>query len=253
MRIGIVGCGTIGSFVYDSLLEEQTSQVTFVFDKDKNKTECLKTSLVIDSLEAYEERKADLVVEAAGQEAVKEIAPLILTKTDLLVVSVGAFADETFLEDMARIARKNNTSIYITPGALPGIEALLGLRKDLTEVELLTRKNPDTLGLEDKSKQTVYDGDAKEACRLFPRNINVAATVALMGTGFERTRVRILSDPDAVQNEHRITAKGGFGIWQLVVRSKPSDANPSTGLLTLLSVLDTIERIKAGDRRLKIA
>ena len=56
----------------------------------------------------------------------------------------------------------------------------------------------------------VFDGHAREAALLYPKNLNVAASLALAGKGFEATQVRIVMDPDATGNTHCVHATGSL-------------------------------------------
>ena len=93
-RIGIIGYGTIGSYLVRKIGLEKDLSVGFVFDVVKEKLSALPPSLVIASLEDARERKPDLVVEVAGQEWVKQNASVVLEFADLFIASAGAFVSQ---------------------------------------------------------------------------------------------------------------------------------------------------------------
>src|SRR5439155_1093505 len=62
----------------------------------------------------------------------------------------------------------------------------------------------------------IYEGTAAEAVRKFPANVNVAAVLSLAGIGVDKTRVKIVADPQATMNQHEIVAAGSFG--EIIVR-----------------------------------
>ena len=91
-------------------------------------------------------------------------------------------------------------------------------------------------------KVTLYEGPANEAVRLFPANVNVAATLSMAGLGTENTKVTIIADPELKLNVHEIEIKGDFGEANLTVKNVPHPENPRTSYLAALSALETIRR-----------
>src|SRR3989344_3362613 len=102
MRIGIIGFGNIGSFLARNLGED----LAWVVDTDRAAVRRfaksrLKCGFYSGFPEDFDE--AQLVVEAAGQEAV----PLLLKclpRCDVMVMSVGALADEGLLARLKEAA-----------------------------------------------------------------------------------------------------------------------------------------------------
>ena len=74
--------------------------------------------------------------------------------------------------------------------------------------------------------------------------MNVSATLALAGIGFGKTRVRIVSDPAATANTHRIVVASAAGKMALEFENLPSKENPKTSELAALSALRRIRKIK---------
>jgi len=88
-----------------------------------------------------------------------------------------------------------------------------------------------------ETQAVAYRGTAREAALLYPKNANVAATVALAGLGFDRTEVEIVADPAARYNTHEIEAEGASGTLALRLVNLPSPENPKTSALTALSLV----------------
>lgn len=262
-KVGIVGCGTIGSQLAASVDSGSVGNATLVslFDIVPGSADALKAKLrsapsAHVDFERFIGTSCDIVVEAASQDAVRKFAPQVLESgKDIMIMSVGALADKDLLSDLLQSAQENGCRIYIPTGAIAGIDAIRSVRHLIESVTLITTKSPKALsgapffetgGIkldQIKEKTTVYEGPAAEAVRLFPANVNVAAVLSLAGVGFEKTTVRIVADPQATTNQHEITATGSFGQFKFTVNNVPSPGNPKTSYLAVLSAIECLRSI----------
>lgn len=258
MRVGIVGCGAIGRTIAQGLLDFSPVQGLVLYDKTRARAEQLGTihphTAITSSIHSLVDL-SDFIVEAASQAAAREVAPLAIDAgKDLLVMSLGALSDDEFWVEMRARAEKSKGRLYVPAGALGGLEVVVAAAEaQLDEVLLTTRKPPEALAgtkyLEEKgfdlkkiTKPTVvFKGTAREAVKLFPANVNVAAALSLAGIGFDKTRVRIIADPTVTTNQHHVTARGVFGELYCEVHNLPSPDNPKTSTLAALSAVATIK------------
>ena len=260
VNICVIGCGTIGTTIARAV--EPMPEINIVYLTDRSK-ECAtrlqekmtKVRYVPDIVPILNDIK--LVVEAASQDAARYYVPLALSAgVDVLIMSVGIFQDEEFQKDAFRLAKRKSAKIYMPSGAIGGIDALgAASLEQIDEVTLTTTKPPSAFGpnpyLESKGivaselreRTELFYGTAREAVKHFPQNINVAATISLAGIGFEKTRIRIMCDPQVQTNEHHLKAKGKFGELDVVTRNVPSPKNPKTSYLAALSAISAIKKI----------
>lgn len=261
-KVGIIGCGTIGgqlAMAIDGGFVKNAALVS-LFDVVQGSAQSLKQKLRAD-VSAYDDFGAfiatdcDIVVEAASQDAVKKFASCILESgKDVMIMSVGALADGALLSSLLTLEGR----IYVPTGAIAGIDAIRAVRHLLDSITLTTTKSPKALAGapffqtskvkldEIREKQTVYEGPASEAVRMFPANVNVAAVLSLAGMGFEKTTVRIVADPAASTNQHEINARGNFGEFRFAVSNVPSPGNPKTSYLAVLSAIECLRSV-CGD------
>lgn len=241
MRIGIIGFGSIGSYLAKNLRGE----VMWVVDSDpaaKKRMAALGLKCRFHSAIPSRCGKADLVVEAASQQAVPSLLKC-LPFCGVMVMSVGALADGKLLRKMERAAEKYGRKIYVPSGAIGGTDAISSVGRGAASVLLETVKPPAALGRGDATRRVVFEGNARDACRLYPKNVNVSATLALAGAGFEKTRVRIVSDPEIKTNIHRIFVSAPAGKMAFEFENLPSRENPKTSALAALAALRRIRKI----------
>jgi len=258
MKISIIGCGNIGraliKAVGDGVINCEISGLFDVNDMGLKKIpadlrEKLNLNLIFTGdFSRFLDFKSDLVVEAASQEAVSDFGLRVLSSgKNLAVMSVGALVDEKLLFELKTAADKNNLKIYVPSGAIAGLDGIKAAKiSGITEAVLTTRKPPGSLGIEERDcpkERVLYEGSAREAVKLFPKNINVAATLSLSGIGFEKTKVKLIADPAIKNNIHEILLKGSFGEMTLRVENVPSPDNPKTSYLASLSAIALLKSI----------
>jgi len=247
VRILLVGCGALGTSIAKGLSRMDGVSLR-VFDADLRRARALAhlTGAAAPDQVDHAIQESDLVIEAASQEALRELAPRVLGRgLPLVALSVGALADPAFLAEVTRLARERNTRLHVPSGALGGLDVVRAAAEGgLDEVTLVTAKPPAGFGLADLHEARVlYEGPAAEAIALYPKNVNVAAALSLAGVGFEKTRVRIVADPGVHANTHTVVAKGAFGEVTCRVENRASPENPASSHLASLAVLALVRRL----------
>ena len=258
MRIGMLGCGNIGTFLLQSLNEQNgPEKIVAIHSRNYEKTTTIAHKYGAESyktMEDFMKADLDLVIEVATIEVVQRTALTVLQhKIPYIVSSIGAFSDIHFLQRVKETSEMYNTYVYIPFGAVGGLDVLQSAngKNGLQAVQLTTRKPAHSLtGVEHiEEAKTVFEGAAKDAISLYPRNMNVAIAISLAGIGAEKTTVQLIADPTIEKNIHTITAHGDFGHFSIEVSNEAMPQNPKTSYLAALSVLSSI---KEQSRRLKI-
>ncbi len=240
-KIGFLGCGKIGQMLLSHVKEEGYAEVSFIEDPAVtiDGERIIRGDDPQETMEAY--ASADLIVECATASVLKNRLELILAHADLLMFSVTAFSDEEFAAKAAALAEQYHRTIYLPHGAILGLDGIFDGRRLWKEVSVVTTKNPKSLGREDTERTVVYEGSTRGACREYPRNVNVHASIALAGIGLDRTHSVIISDPAVSTNAHSITLKGDGIDITLDVSSYAAGA--VSGLYTPHSACGSLDRI----------
>jgi len=262
-RVGLIGCGTIGSQLAIAIDSGKVPNATLVslFDVVAENAQSLQGRLehraeIFGDFDRFLQSEIDTIVEAASQQAVRSFAnSAVASGKDLMVMSVGALADPHFLTELLDMAQKHSARIYIPSGAIAGIDAIRSVKNLIETITLTTTKHPKALagapffadrGIKPEEitqKTEIFTGPASEAVKLFPANVNVAAVLGLAGIGPAKTRVRIVADPNTKTNKHDISVGGSFGEIQISVDNVQSPGNPKTSYLAILSAIECLRSI----------
>jgi aspartate dehydrogenase len=259
-RIGLIGLGYIGRYVYEQITArpELGLEVAFVHELAAERLAGLPAEVVLPDIGAFASRHADLVVEMAHPAVTRQWGEMFLRETDYMPLSMTAFADEEVQQRLLETARRSGTCLFIPHGAVVGLENIFEGRDLWEEVTIVMKKSPKNLDLSatPQFKPTqitqatvLYDGPTRAVCPLFPRNVNSHATVALAGIGFDRTRSVLVADPSLEVSVIELTARGK-GVAMTIERSNPLKG--VSGVFTLNSTLAAITRAKGPGGAMQI-
>jgi aspartate dehydrogenase len=239
-KVGLIGCGAIGTLLAEAMERKLViCDELVVFDIDLAKAKRLKASLkfpvkIAASIDELVAEKPRVIVEAASQQAAKDYVSKILSAgTEVIVMSTGALLDLDV--DLSRV--------HVPSGAIGGLDAIANAAlAGIDDVTLTSRKSPNALGKTNTVETVVFEGTAEEAARLFPREMNVAATLAFTVKPAKVT-VRVVSDPAAKRNTHEIQVKWRFGEMFLRFANDPHPENPHTSALAAWSAIKLLQSL----------
>ena len=274
MRIGIVGCGTIGSSLARALDREHAKivRVVAVADPLRDRARALQQSLAshpaILSLPQLI-RRSQLVIEAASAKVSARVARLALAAhRDVLVMSTGGLLARA--ASWPRLASRSRGQLFVPSGGLAGLDGVKAMAiGTIRTVRLTTSKPPRALAgaplvrrrriVLDKLREptVIFEGSPAQAVREFPQNTNVAATLMLAclltgrraaSASSPRIRVRVIADPGLRQNVHELEVEGDCGRISARVQSRPSATNPKTSEIAVRSALAVLRQRFSGVR-----
>ena len=240
VKVGLIGCGAIGTVLAEAIERKLViCDELVVYDFDALKAQKLKNTIkfpvtIVESLDELLALKPKVIVEAASQQAAKDYVPkIVATGTELIVMSTGALLGLNV--DLSKV--------YAPSGAIGGLDAVSSAAlAGINDVVLTSRKNPKALGVNNKEEKIVYEGYAEEAAKLFPREMNVAATLALTVKP-TKVKVRVVSDPTVKRNTHEILVKWQFGEMFLRFANDPHPDNPHTSALAAWSAIKLLQTL----------
>jgi len=239
-KVGLIGCGAIGTVLAEAIERKLVDcDELIVFDIDNKKAEKLKEIIeypvkIVATVDELLGAKPKVVVEAASQQAVEEYYDkIIAADIDLIVMSSGALLN----------LKTTNRKVHFPSGAIGGLDGLSSAAlAGIEEVTLISRKPPRALGKTNLQESVIYEGFADEAARLFPREMNVAATLALTVKS-TKVKVRVVSDPAVKRNTHEIQVKWRFGEMLLRFANDPHPDNPHTSALAAWSAIRLLQML----------
>jgi len=258
IKVGIVGCGAIGSELAHYILKElkHSYHLMALCDREVNKAEYLSSSLSspvkILSIEKLI-KSCDMVIESASISAARDlIIRMAQAKKVLVVLSVGVFVKYPRLLSSLK---KGKLTLYVPSGAIAAVDGISSLALEkVKSLTLVTSKPPSSLRgipfLERKKIDVsrirrpikVFEGNIKKAIKYFPKNINVAAIIFL-ASRFKGIKVVIKVDPFLKRNTHRIEVNAAGGRLYVEIENFPSSLNPKTSRMAILSTKNLLKKI----------
>lgn len=258
LRVGILGCGAIGSAVAERLLAGAVpeAQLTAVA------TRTPRSNIGVEVVAPAELAEiCDLVVEAAGHVAVREHVPgLLEAGCRVIMVSTGALRNERLLD---AVTSAGADRLMFSTGAIGGIDIVEACLHagEIRSIRLTTTKPCGVLiepWMDDEMTAallandrvvTCFDGNALDAAERFPASVNVAATLALAASSWELIHVRVVGDPAATGNRHAIDIDADAGTYRIELANNALESNPKSSALVVASILRGLESLTTSNRR----
>ncbi len=264
IRVGLIGCGTIGREIALFLKKEfpRSVKLAYVSEHRPEKVQALtkelgRTLKRISPTELI--RQSDFIVEAASADVSAQAAGLALSlHKSILVMSAGGLLKN---ESWRRQLKTSRGTLWVPSGAVAGLDGLLAARESgLISVTLTTRKPPEALQgapyfsnkkfpvLAAKKRYCLFRGTAREAVQGFPQNVNVAAVLSLAGLGARKTRVEIWTGRGLKKNSHEIRIRAKSGEIFIRTDNRPAPNNPKTSALAFYSARALLRKIFSAQR-----
>ncbi len=238
VKLALIGCGYLNEIVANALKAGYLPEYELIavlgrdYERAKEfaKRHGCKACADIDELVAM---KADFTAEAASVKAIQEYSEKIITAgSNLVVLSIGAFADREFYERIKNTAAQNQRRVYIASGAVGGFDVLrtAALMSPIT-ASIGAQKAPASLKdtplftddlLDITEPRPIFSGTTKEAIAILPTKVNVAIATALASAGPDNTNMNVNVVPNFKGDEYKIEIQGEEVRAELNIYSRTS-------------------------------
>ncbi len=257
INIALVGYGAIAGYVLEQIAPiDEISVVAIISRKQsiKRAGAFAKGKIPIFTSVAELDPVPDILVDCAGHEGLLAHASDALEKgIDVISVSTGALAQKAIWEKLEESADIGNAKIRFLSGAVSAIDGLASASIGEMKYVVYTGRKPPHgwLGspaekicdLENLNEPFVhFSGTARKAAKLYPKNANVAATIALASVGLDNVTTKLIADPHVTCNIHEIEASGSFGKLKVKLEGNPLPANPKSSALAAMSIVAELKR-----------
>lgn len=255
IRLGLYGCGRLNKIVVDcyknGLLEGY--EIVGCYSRTNESREEMSKCLGIEACNSFDEllaRNIDYLVEATNPQATKDILEkTINSKVNVVLLSIGALADEAYYGKISKLAKRNGVKIHLASGAIAGFQVLRTAKiMGLTKASLTNTKGPKALSRTrlyspnmEYENAVAFDGTAYEAIQNLPTGINVGVATALATMGVHETNIHIKSEPSFLGDSQCIDIECGDEIKaHLDVYSRTSDIAGYSVVALLQNIVSSI-------------
>lgn len=263
LRVGLVGLGAIGGHVARTIAEgAQLPRCTLgavLVQRPRAErpppSELPSSALLTTKTDEFFAADWSLCVESAGQPWIREHGRQVLSSgRSLLVTSVGALTDDALHDELAGLAAESGGKLMIAAGAMPGMDWMSSASlEEVEEVSIEQRKRPEgwkgtpaeeVVDLDTLSEPSViFEGPARSAASLYPKNANISAALALATLGLDRVVVRLVADPTVPGPVVRVVFRGQAGELNIEVKGQP--LSQRTSRVVPLSVVKALRNLSS--------
>lgn len=254
LRVGIIGYGAIGRELCAALEDGRAGEAVLSGILVRRAGGDARQSV---DVEAFLGTSPDVVVECAGQPAVRQHGSAILERgVDLVITSVGALADQALFDTLLEAAEAAQARLIVPSAGVGALDMLAGAAVGgLDGVTITVRKDPsawrgtpaeqicdlDRL----TAPATLYEGPVRQGAQLYPANVNISAATALAGLGLDDTVLKVVADPGIETHVIEIDARGVFGRFHFVEDVLPDESNRKTGKIVAMALIKTLRQMSS--------
>ena len=269
IRIGILGYGNLGKYLYEELSTLPNFEIAFIWNRTRSKLidDKIPAEKILENISDLENfnPKADLIIEVA-QNILENYAEVILKHADVFIGSPTALAKEDVEKIMKNLCapEKYARRVYIGRGALYGAEdirimaesgSLKALKITMTKDPSHLHVQPELIPLRDQAAKTnqktiLYEGPVRNLCPLAPKNVNTMATASFAASnlGLDKVTGCLVADPN-IGSFHQVLVEC-FGPEQAdgrqfkvtTDRMNPAPMGEVTGRQTYIGFLSSVKR-----------
>lgn len=246
-KTGIAGYGALGNAVAKALIKGiEGFELTGIAETNP------EANLPAPQMSFAElAEKCDLIIECLPPTIAPELAKEVLKRGKELILITSSTL--LMYPEIKELAESGKGRVIVPSGALAALDAVSSLsHMGIREAKICSTKKPkgfngapyiveNEIDLDAiKEKTRLFKGNALDAAKGFPANVNVAATLSMAGIGPEKTSVEIWADPEATGNSHEIEVSGEFSNITAKVANIPDPANPKSSMLAAQSIVATL-------------
>ncbi len=241
--------------------------LVFVWNRTFSRVSCddaLPANVALETLDDFESRKADLIVEVADPSITAVWGERFLASADFFVGSPTALADAE-LNAKLRGASERCHGLYIPGGALWGADDIKKMADggSLISLCITMAKHPQSLKLHESlgdkllraaqsdSAVEIFRGSVRTLCPLAPNNVNTMAAAALAAhtLGFDGVQAVLVADRRLRSHDTTVevlgSAPGSESPCSIITtRSNPAADGAVTGKATYASFFRSLMRAK---------
>ena len=265
MKIGLLGFGSLGEYLFNAAQERDELEVVWVWNRTAEALLKLPESLRVAKIEDIASfPPVDIIVEVAHPSITEKYGSFLVRQANYFVGSPTCFADaETEKAVRDTLKECPNRAVYVPAGAFWGAQDIFKMASNgsLHSLSVTMKKHPSSLKLEgelgerlarvieDKTEGEVvlYEGSVRGICPLAPNNVNTMAAGALAGfnLGFDGVQARLVSDRSLDAHVITIEASGapnaqGDAFKISTERYNPAAVGAVTGSATYASFLSSL-------------
>ena len=277
-RIGLVGFGVLGQYLFARMLEHPADfAVVWVWNRTLATVQGfpgMAPEQALADLSAFASCGAvDLIVEVCHPAVMQQHGAALLAHAALLLGSPTALADAGLEAALRRAAAEAAHSLFVPSGALWGAGDLakMGAAGTLARLRVTMKKHPGSLLLEGgapraaleaavaagaQGETVLYSGPVRELARVAPNNVNTMAAAALAAEnlGFDGVEACLISDPSLTAHIVEVEAEGrpgadGQRFSCRTVRYNPAAPGAVTGSATYASFFSSLRLAAAAGGR----